>query len=476
MGEITEPRREIPVLDEADVLVAGGGVAGVAAAVAAARAGAKTVLVERMGVLGGVASAALMTSITNFAFTGDGRLVTRGILEEVLDKLGERAATTPDWRTRKLPQWPFDQEVFRHLLVEMVMDAGVETYLETWVTDVLKEGSLLRGVTTESKGGRQAILAQQFVDATGDADLAAWAGAPVRNTPPDSGSLLFQMRGVDIEAIVEYFETHPEEWQQYSDRVTPVEDFIANWRERGVFHLPHWGAQKMSLIREAIARGDYARDVGLCQAIDVFGMFAYRSSGAVLINSCNFAIDHLDIRTHSRAEMEARRLIPYIAEFLVKHFPGFEKAYVSESAAVTGVRYTRWIDAGFDLTAQQVADGATFDDVIGVQTAYYRHSRGGVVHPPRSHDVPYRIMLPQGVDNVVIGSGKSVSTDPRGLVRGQASCYLIGQGAGVACAVAARSGTSARGVSITSVQEELLKQNVYLGEPDRLAQLGLASV
>ncbi|NPV06482.1 MAG: FAD-dependent oxidoreductase [Anaerolineae bacterium] len=470
---VVEPERQIPVMDEVGVLVAGGGLAGVAAAVAAARAGARTMLIERLGLLGGVATASLMTSMGNDATVANNRLVVRGILEEMFDKLAARDATMADWRNRSLPQLPYHQEAMRHLLVELVMDAGVETLLETWVVGVVKEGRRVSAAIAESKSGRQAILAQQFVDATGDADLAAWAGAPFRHTPPDSGTIQFQMRGVDIDAVVEYFETHPEEWQQHQDHVTTLDEFVSNWRERGMFHLPHGGTHHMTLVQEAIARGDYAEHVGLCRRIDIFGMFAYRSSGTVLINSCNFAIDHLDIRTHSRAEMEARRLIPYIAEFLVKHFPGFEKAYVSESAAVTGVRYTRWIDAGFDFTAEELGQESRFEDVIGTVAMRNKHPRGGTLFGPGYADVPYRVMLPQRVENVIVASGKSISTQPRGLLRAEGHCVVLGQGAGVAAAVAAEDGTTAQGVNIRAVQQELLRQNVHLGDAERLRELGL---
>ena len=471
---ITEPERTIPVLDEVDVLVAGAGTAGVAAAISAARTGARTMLVERLGFLGGVASGALMTSATNFVFTGDGRQVVKGIVEEILDGLAERGATARDWRTRALPQFAFDQETFRVLLIEMVQDAGVETLVETWVTGVVKEGDTLRAAIIESKSGRQAVLAKSFVDATGDADLAAFAESPYRDAPPDSGSLLFQLRDVDLDRTVAYFEEHPEEWQEYCDRVTPLEDFIANWRERGVFHLPHGGGRGMSLVQDAIARGEYAREKGLCRDLDVLGMFAYRGSGAVLINSCNYRIDHLDIKTHSHAELEARRLVPIITEFLRRHMPGFEDAVVSDTAAMVGVRYTRWIDAGFDLTAQHVAGGVQFDDVIGVMASFTRHPKGGVIHPPRAADIPCRIMLPQRLDNLIVSSGKSVSTDPRGLIRGQVPCYVLGQAGGVVAAVAARSGNPMRDVPTVEVQRELLEQNVYLGTPQRLTELDLA--
>ena len=236
---------------------------------------------------------------------------------------------------------------------------------------------------------------------------------------------------------------------------------------------PHWGARKMRLVQDAIERGDYVREIGLCGDLDVFGLFAYRDAGAVLINSLNFRIDHLDIRVHSQAELEARRVVPLIAAFLREHFPGFEHAQVSDSAAMVGVRYTRWIDAGFDLTAQHVDEGAQFDDVVGALGAYARHPRGGIVHPPRVAELPYRIMLPQNVENLVVASGKSVSTDPRGWVRGQLQGYVLGQAAGVSAAVAVQSSTTTREVDIRKVQRELLRQNVYLGDAARLGALGL---
>jgi len=472
---IVEEPRTTPVLDSVDVVVVGGGSAGVAAALGAARAGAKTTLIERMGYLGGVASAGLMTSMTNFLFTGDERQVVKGVCEEVLERLEARGATSPHWRSRAVPQIPFEQQAFRIVLGDMVRDAGVEILLETWVTDVIQEDDAVRGVITESKGGRQAVLCKMAVDATGDADLAAFAGAPCRDTPPDSGSLLFLMSHVDLDATCDYFEDHPEEWQQYSDRMTPLQDFIDNWRTRDIFHLPHGGGRNMKLVIDAIARGDYISEKGLCRDLDIFGVFAYRGTDQVLINSCNFRIDHLDPRVHSQAELEARSIIPTIAGFLRTNLPGFEGAIVCDSAATIGVRFTRWIDAGFDLTAQDTAQGSRFPDVIGVTAASDRHPRGGVIHPPRSVDLPYRILLPQGVENLLVVSGKSVSTDPRGLIRGQVHCYLLGQGGGVAAAVAAGAGETARRVNITHVQKALLAQNVYLGGQARLAELGVLS-
>lgn len=471
---IAEPARQTPVLDEVDVLVVGGGVAGFASAVAAARAGAQTMLIERLGALGGVAGPALMTSMSNYGIAGDGRQMTKGILEELLDRMAARGYTSPGWRSRDLPQIAFDQEGFRLTLVEMLHEADVKVLVETWAVDVIKEGSAVRGVIIESKGGRQAVLCKAAIDASGDADLAYWAGAPCRNTPPDSSSLLFFMSGVDYDKIVQYFLDNPSEWQQYQDMVTTLEQFASNWRVHKQFHLPHGGARNMTIVKDAIARGDYVRDLGLVKSIDIFGLFAYGEGSECLINSSNAAIDELDPVAHSQYELEARRAIPYIAGFLVKHFPGFERARVSQSAVVTGVRITRWIDAGFDLTREHVAEGAKFDDVIGCIASYARHPQGGLIYPPYGVDLPYRIMLPQKVENLLTSSGKSVATAPRGLIRSIVQGLTLGQAAGVASAMAVKRGIAPRALPIRDLQRALLAQNVYLGDQARLVALGLA--
>jgi hypothetical protein len=281
------------------------------------------------------------------------------------------------------------------------------------------------------------------------------------------------MRNVNLDETASYFERHPDEWQTYCDQVTPLADFRANWRERGVFHLPHGGGRRMRLIQEAIADGTYVRECGVARDFDVMGMYAYRGSGAVLINSCNLRIDHLDPRAHARGEMAARRAIPIVARFLQDHVPGFEEALVSETAAAVGVRYTRWIDAGFDLRAADLAAGAQFDDVIGALSAHTRHPQGGVIHLAQAAELPYRIMIPRGVDNLVVASGKSVSTQPRGLVRGQVPCYVLGQAAGVAAAVTAASKTRVDAVDVRAIQRALLAQRAYLGDAGRIAALGL---
>ena len=229
----------------------------------------------------------------------------------------------------------------------------------------------------------------------------------------------------------------------------------------------------MRLVQDAIKRGEYTRQEGLAGDLDVFGMFAYRGSGAVMINSCNFRIDHLDIKTLSLAEMQARRQFPKVAAFLKKHMPGFEKAVISDSASVIGSRCTRWVDSDFELTKKDADVGTPFDDVIGVRTAHSEHPKGGVIHHPRVTEMPYRIMLPKGLDNLIVSSGKSASTNPGGLLRGQVSCMVLGQAGGVAAALCSRSGKAFSELNIKELQTALLNQDVYLGSLERLKELDL---
>ena len=468
----TEQKREIPILDRFDVIVVGGGISGVSAAVAAGRTGAKVALIERNGFLGGIATSGLMTSMTNEAIRSDELLVVGGVFLEVMEKLVERNATSPHWRCRAMPQFPFDQEVFRALLIELVLDAGVEILVETFTVDAIVESQKVRGVVIESKAGRQAVLADAVVDTTGDADIAHFCGAPVRNKPPDSASLLFLMAGADLDQTVAYFEERPEEWSQYQDRVTSLEDFLDNWRKRDMFHIPHGGGWKMKAVQNAISGGQYVKNKGICTGLDAFGMFAYRPMRTVLINTGFYGIDHLDIRRHSQAELEGRRYIALVAAFLNEHMPGFQDAFVVESANTLGVRFTRWLDAGFDVTLEDIAAGCKYEDSIGSIAAYDHHPQGGVVYPVETAEIPLRIMLPQNVENVIVGSGKSVSTAPRAALRLQVACFVLGQAAGAAAALAAERKQTIRELPIKELQRILIGQGAYLGDAERLAELG----
>ncbi len=469
MKKIIEPKRETPVVDEVDVIVAGGGISGVAAAIAAAREGMEVLLIERNGFLGGVATAGLMSSMGNRFFADNDKLVVRGIALEIIEKLVEKKGTSAGWKSPLVPKIPFDPEIFKLLLLEMVKDEGIKLYLHSFVADVVMSNKELKGLIIESKSGREAVLGKVVIDATGDADVSAKAGVPFIYEPPGSSSLEFRMGNVDLQRTYEYFKENPERYPSDVDAPRTFEEFERNWLENGFFYYPHGGGRRHGsniyvLVKKAVENGEFSTEIGMITGLNAFGMDGLRDNRTVIINS-NFArINDLDVREASEAEVEARKSCFYAAEFLRKYVPGFEEAFIIETAVDLGVRYTRRIIGEYTLTRKEIESGARFMDVIGV---------GSTGYPGRPYEIPYRCIVPKDVENLLVASGKSASTDPRGLLRGMTTCILLGQAVGVAAAVAVEKEEKLREVQIKEVQSSLLRQNVYLGEEERLKELGL---
>jgi len=470
---VYEPRRQIPLLTEVEVLVAGGGLSGVAAAVAAARNGADTLLAERSSILGGVATAGLMASITNFYYTNRDELVVGGIATEVIDRLAERGGTTGDWRSRSCPHYTNDPEIFKVLLIDMVLESGTKVLLDTWVVNSLVEDDTLRGVIVETKGGRSAIRAKVAIDTTGDADLAVKAGAPYHYEPSASSSLEFRMGNVDLQKLFEYFMDHPSEYPTDQDIPTSLDQLAYHWQERGLLFVPHGAGRHMKLVQDAIARGEYQRKRGVCYGLDAFGMYGLAKDHTAIINSNFQAVDYLDPWERTQAILDAQRSIPYIAEFLKNHVPGFKDAYVAATASELGIRGTRWIEGEYVLTKEDVLDGVRFPDVIGMG-AYRRRVGDRLEFLPHGFDIPYHVMVPKKIEGLLVSSGKSTSTSPRGLLRGQARCMQLGEAGGTAAAMSVRKGVAPRNLDIKALQRGLLEQGAYLGDEKMLKKRGLS--
>jgi len=470
MKTIVEPERRVPVVEEVDVVVAGGGIAGVAAAVAAARNQANTLLIERNGFLGGVATAGLMASVGN-RFFADGKLVVRGIALEMVERLVKMGGTGAGWRSPLMPKIPFDPEIFKLVLLEMVEEAGVKLYLHTVMADAIMSGNKLEGVIVESKSGREAILGKVVVDTTGDADVAAKAGAPFNYQPPGSNSLEFRMGNVDLQKTYEYFKENPERYPSDMDMPRSFEEFEKNWLKNGFFYYPHGGGRKPGsnialLVDKAVEKGDYAKKRGICTGLDAFGMDGLAWNKTIIINSNFSQIDDLNVREESKAEIEARKSCFYAAEFLRKYVPGFENAFIIATAPDLGVRVTRWIAGEHTLTEEETNRRAKFNDVVGV---------GSTGFPGTPFEIPYRCIVPQKVEGLLVASGKSASTERRGMLRGMTTCILLGQAAGTAAALTANTEVPPRKLDVRKLQRTLIKQDVYLGDDSRLRELGLLS-
>jgi len=480
---ILEEQREIPVADEFDVLVAGAGVAGSTAALAAARAGARTMLVERNGCLGGVATAGLMANIGNRYMDRNGKIAIHGISKEVLDRLAKRGGASEKWACREVPGCVVDSEQLKVLLIEMLKEAGVEVLTHTLAARPIVEDKAVTGAFIESKAGREAVLARAVVDTTGEADLAWQAGCPMRYAD-GSCSLEFKMAGVDLDGLYNHFKRHPETFPVGMDMVKGFAEFERNWVERGIFFFPHGGGSKWDLFQKAIEAGEFQKDYGGGFGLDACGLYGLRERDCVIVNS-NFNMiygnlkpgpEPLPNKRLSELELNSQQLCYYVADFMRAHIPGFGKAYIAQMATDLGIRTTRGIVGRFTLRDEHASSDKPvyFDDAVACSPARDNFQRAGEFFHDCTFDVPLGIMLPEDGTHLLVASGKSVSCQGQGLIRGMSTCMVCGQAAGVTAALSARDGCSVQQVEVRQVQKALLEQGVHLGPAERLRELSLA--
>ena len=329
---LTVPQKEVPLLLDCDVLVVGAGVSGFSAAVSAARTGVNTVLVEKNHFPGGVSTSGLMCSISNYFVTRDGTRVTTGLPVEFIDRLVAENGTMKEYLRPTQPQIPNDPEVVKRVMIKMLREANVKTLYGSVLCDVLVDGDTIRGCVFQARDQTFAVTARQFVDASGDLSVIHRAGGQYKEKN-DGSTLLNRMANVDIDKIIDWFEENSDSYTPERDIPTSLEDTIKNWREYGVFHLPHGGGNAIRVVKEALENGDYPDHFGK-HATDIacFGLFSARCNrGTVLINSNWFRGDSYDVIAESEREEEGRLLAEAQAEFLIKHFPGFEHSYLVEA-------------------------------------------------------------------------------------------------------------------------------------------------
>jgi hypothetical protein len=459
---VTLPQQDLPVLLDCDVLVLGAGTSGFAAAISSARAGARTVLVERNHYPGGVSTAGGMHSVGNYFVTRDGTPVVTGLPVEFLDRLVAEGGTMPDYARPTQPQIPNDPEVFKRVMISMLREAGVTTLYGSTLIDVLADGDTIRAGVFHARDQLFAVTARQFVDASGDLSILRRAGARY-DERDDGSSLLNRMANVDIDRTIDWIEQHPDSYLPQCDVPTSLADTVRNWREFGVFHLPHGGGNAIRVVRDAIDSGEYSEEFGRhAKTLACFGLFSARCNrGTVIINSNWFYGDAYDIIAESQREEEGRLLAKMQAEFLIKHFPGFENAYLLETAAEIGHRISRTLIARTRLTADDFEDGKHFDDVVGLVTEVDRRtSPFGLLRS--AGNIPLGILLGDSPSNGILASAKNPCVERPGMLRGQASCLVVGRGAGVAAGIAAKTNTPVRDVDIRAVQDELRRQGTVL--------------
>jgi hypothetical protein len=433
-----EPARDIPVYAETDVLVVGGGPAGTAAAVAAARLGAEVLLVERYNHLGGLSTGGLVIWIDRMT-DWSGAHIIRGIANELMERLPKDAIQGPpraDWGSRDaasaaywtqrtaayhgIVTWSpmIDPEALKTLSLRLVSEAKARLLLHAWCAAPIVADGVVKGAIFESKEGRHAIFAKVTIDATGDADLIARAGAACESDI-DSGDIhhcintAFLMGGVDMERWLTFRRDDPDGFAK----------FMA------------LGRTKLKFFEKPYV--SWRNDVALFIGPRLAGYSAINADDltAVDLRSRELAVGHVELYRATA--------------------PGFAGAFLMLGAPQIGVRHSRRLIGRRKVTREQWPTGRVFDDEIGVSPS---------LSPKFPNiSVPYGALLPHRLENI-LGAGRHIACDPssHSFLREIPQCWLTGQAAGIAGALAAGSGLSPRDLDVATIQRELLRQGAYL--------------
>jgi len=439
-----EAARDLPVYRQCDVLVVGGGPSGTAAAVAAARLGADVALLERYNHLGGLSTGGLVIWIDRMT-DWEGRQVIRGFAEEVLERLPADAVAGParnEWGSRdqsRAAHWSqrtaayhgivtwsptVDPERLKLASQELVLEAKAHLVYHCWAAAPLLEGGAVRGAIFESKAGRQALRARVVVDATGDGDLFARAGAAFESDIEKDDihhcmNTAWLFGGVDMNRWIEFKAGRPQEFSA----------FMARGREQlRYFERP---------------------------------FVSWRNDIALFMGPRQSGFSALDPDDQTEVEIRSHRLMAEHLDYYRAQAPGFENAHLLLSAPQLGVRHSRRLVGLKKVTRAQWPTAMVFDDEIGVTPA---------VSPKFPNiSIPYGALVPEKLDGL-LACGRHMSCDPNshGFLREIPQCWITGQAAGVAAALAARDGIEPRAVNAGELQVQLVRQGVHL----RLAGAG----
>ena len=452
MPTITEPARQIDVIHQSDVLVVGSGPGGLAAALAAARAGVDVALVERFGCMGGNIT---VVGVEGFAWYRHEQTVEAGgIGWEFEERAKAMGAATPESQSLS---YELDSEGFKLVADRLVAEAGVRPMLHRQFVAPIMEGDTITGIIVESKAGREAILAKRVIDATGDADVAHRAGAPTYKTPLEqmqAASVMFHVAGVDKAAFMAGVRADPQTYANWSTGEWVVE---TDGKEDDMFS-PFLAKPFAQAIRDGVIPAHLNTIGGTWGAVHDSGEMTYMN--LIHLAGC----DGTDPDSMTRFEIEGREQAMQAIEALRRYTPGCADMRLRNFGMSIGIRDTRKIDAVYNMTEADVRQQGRFDDSIGIYPEFI-DGYGVLIIPTtgRYMQIPYRAMLPRGVRNLLV-AGRAIGGDKiaHAATRNMACCAVAGQGAGVAAALSVKSNRDLAEVDLTAVQAELKRQNVRI--------------
>ena len=447
-AELIEPARRLPVVDEVDVLVLGGGPSGIAAATAAARHGASTLLVERYGFLGGMGTAAMVTNFCGLFAEVDGvvRRVVTGIADDVLERIAALDGLNRPQGDGALTVQAYDTAAYKCAADDLVLGAGARLRFHTLAVGAICDadarddlaGARIDALVIEGKSGRVALRARHFVDCSGDADLAAWAGAPFEKGTDDGylayPTMMFRLGGV----------------------ATDVAE-----------------AEGMAVLREAVRRARTNGELGFLRSAPVTRSQAHPGewrANMTQVTRDGAPVDGTNTDHLTVAEVVGRRQAVEAARFLREQVPGFERSYLQEIAPQVGIRETRRIVGRYVLTADDVVGARDFPDVVGCNGwPIEKHVLGGVEWRPIGgrgfHHLPYRVLLPRGVTNLLVaGRCLSATQDAQASARVSGPCFAMGQAAGTAAALSLAAEVDPACLDVARLQAALRRDGAYLGD------------
>jgi hypothetical protein len=444
---------------EADVVVVGGGSAGVSCAVSSARLGKSTILVERYGFLGGTATASMVGPMATF-HAKSGKQVVGGIPQEIVQRLvaqGGSPGHVKDTIGVCATYTPFEPEILKLVLLFLAKEAGVKLLFHAWVAEVVQDKGEIKAVKAITKGGMVQIKGKIFVDASGDGDVAALSGAPFsvgeKDVPPQPMTLIFKVGNVNQKEVVKYILEHPEEFHHETlfkeletTSIIGVSGFFSFWKEAV-------SKNEVTIPRDRVL------------------FFSGVRPGEMMINTTRIIKkDPLNPWDLSRAEEEGREQIFSLLKFFKKYIPGFQESYLVQAAVQVGIRESRRIHGEYVLTAQDVLEGKSFENGIA-KCAYpidiHDPTGKGIVLKSvggdGSYDIPYPCLIPQNLVNLLVaGRCISATREALGSCRIQATAMAIGQAAGTAAAMACQEKKGVREISVQKLRKKLQEAGAIL--------------